>query len=311
MGKTYDLIIIGSGPAGLCAGIYAKRACLETILFEDVVTQGGQITQTYEVDNYMGLPKTNGFDLASKFREHAKSLDLEIVAAKITAIDQVRDRIKLVKTKDTIYQTKAVILATGAYPAKLGVEGEDKFLGQGLSFCATCDGAFFKGKTVCVFGGGDVAVEDAIFLSKMASKVYLIHRRDELRASQILQNEVKACDNVDILWSYAPVSINGNEKIEYVTIKNLKDDKDYRLDVDGVFVAIGTKAESSLLAGKVEMKKNRIVADETCKTTVPGIFAAGDVRTKQLRQVITAAADGANAVTSALHYLAELNQPKK
>ncbi len=311
MGKTYDLIIIGSGPAGLCAGIYAKRACLETVLFEDMETQGGQITQTYEVDNYMGLPKINGFDLSSKFREHAKALDLEIVQAKIISIDQIRDRIKLVKTKDATYQAKAVILATGAYPAKLAVEGEEKFKGQGVSYCATCDGAFFKDKVVCVFGGGDVALEDAIFLSKMAKKVYLIHRRDELRASQILQNEVKACENVDILWSYAPVSINGNEKIEYVTIKNLKDNKDYRLDVDGVFVAIGTKAESSLLAGKVEMKKNRIIADETCKTSIPGIFAAGDVRTKQLRQVITAAADGANAVTSALHYLAELDQPKK
>ena len=311
MSKTYDLIIIGSGPAGLNAGIYAKRACLDTILFEAIETSGGQITQTYEVDNYMGLPGINGYDLSQKFRDHAKSLDLEMVSAKITAIEQIRDRVKLVKTKDTTYLTKTVILATGAYPAKLGVEGEDKFRGKGVSYCATCDGAFFKGKTVCVFGGGDVALEDAIFLSKMATKVYLIHRRDELRGSQILQNEAKACDNIDILWSYAPVSINGNDKIEYVTIKNLKDNKDYRLDVDGVFVAIGTKAESSLLEGKVEMKKNRIVADETCKTSVPGIFAAGDVRTKQLRQVITAAADGANAVTSVLHYLSELDQPKK
>ena len=310
MSKTYDLIIIGSGPAGLNAGIYAKRACLDTILFETIETSGGQITQTYEVDNYMGLPKINGFDLAQKFRDHAKSLDLEIVNAKITAIEQVRDRVKLVKTKDTTYLAKTVILATGAYPAKLGIEGEDKFRGKGVSYCATCDGAFFKGKTVCVFGGGDVALEDAIFLSKMASKVYLIHRRDELRGSQILQNEAKSCSNIDILWSYAPVSINGNDKIEYVTIKNLKDNKDYRLDVDGVFVAIGTKAESSLLEGKVEMKKNRIVADETCKTSVPGIFAAGDVRTKQLRQVITAAADGANAVTSVLHYLSDLEQKK-
>ena len=310
MSKTYDLIIIGSGPAGLNAGIYAKRACLDTILFETIETSGGQITQTYEVDNYMGLPKINGFDLSQKFRDHAKSLDLEIVNAKITAIEQVRDRVKLVKTKDTTYLAKTVILATGAYPAKLGIEGEDKFRGKGVSYCATCDGAFFKGKTVCVFGGGDVALEDAIFLSKMASKVYLIHRRDELRGSQILQNEAKSCSNIDILWSYAPVSINGNDKIEYVTIKNLKDNKDYRLDVDGVFVAIGTKAESSLLEGKVEMKKNRIVADETCKTSVPGIFAAGDVRTKQLRQVITAAADGANAVTSVLHYLSDLEQKK-
>ena len=310
MSKTYDLIIIGSGPAGLNAGIYAKRACLDTILFETIETSGGQITQTYEVDNYMGLPKINGFDLSQKFRDHAKSLDLEIVNAKIIAIEQVRDRVKLVKTKDTTYLAKTVILATGAYPAKLGIEGEDKFRGKGVSYCATCDGAFFKGKTVCVFGGGDVALEDAIFLSKMASKVYLIHRRDELRGSQILQNEAKSCSNIDILWSYAPVSINGNDKIEYVTIKNLKDNKDYRLDVDGVFVAIGTKAESSLLEGKVEMKKNRIVADETCKTSVPGIFAAGDVRTKQLRQVITAAADGANAVTSVLHYLSDLEQKK-
>lgn len=303
MGKKYDTIIIGSGPAGLAAAIYAERAKLECLIIEKNYVSGGQVINTYEVDNYPGLPGINGFDMATKFREHADALGAEFVTAEVSDII-IEGTDRKIVTDQGEFVGKTVILAAGARHRKLNVPGEEELAGMGVSYCATCDGAFFKNKTVAVVGGGDVAVEDAIFLARVCEKVYLIHRRDELRAAKILQEKLFVCDNVEVIWDSVVEGINGEDHVESVAVKNVNTEKEDKIVVDGVFIAVGILPNSEVFQSIVETDKNGyIVANEDCVTNKKGIFAAGDIRTKMLRQIITAAADGANAVTSVQNYL--------
>ena len=302
---VYDIIIIGSGPAGLTAGIYAKRACLNALLLYDNQAVESQICNTYEVCNYPGFNNVSGQELYDSFKKHAKELDVLMKGEKVIEILDIYLDIKKVKTKDNVYETKTIILASGGNPKKGGFEREDDFVGNGVSYCATCDGAFFKDRQVAVIGGGDTAVEDAIFLSRLAQKVYLIVRKNELRAIKVLQEEVKSAKNVEIMYETVVKDIIGNDRLEGVLIKGKDDVIPSELTIDGLFVGIGMNPDSSLLKDKVEMDGDYIIADETCATSVKGIYAVGDVRKKQLRQVITACADGANAITSIQRYLSE------
>lgn len=302
--KIYDLIIIGSGPAGMSAAIYAQRAMLDFIMIEKEYMPGGQVVQTYEVDNYPGIPKTNGMDLGMKFSEHAKELGVESITGEVKEI-KTEDRIKevILKNGDSL-KTKTIILATGAVHQTLGVPGEEKLKGMGVSYCATCDGAFFRNKVTAVVGGGNVALEDALFLSRMCKKVYLIHRRDELRGAKILQDEVKKDGKIEILWNTIVTKIDGEEVVERIHIQDVDNHVDNILDVDGIFIAVGTKPATELLKEKLSTdEKGYILAGEDGVTNLPGIFVAGDGRSKNLRQVVTAVSDGANCVYSVERYL--------
>ncbi|MBQ4221084.1 MAG: thioredoxin-disulfide reductase [Butyrivibrio sp.] len=304
----FDLIIIGSGPAGLSAAVYAKRAGLNMLIIEKNPVSGGQIIDTYEVDNYLGIPGVNGFDLAMKFREHADKLGAEFADGIVTGIEKLQGEngktVFKVNTENASYETRTVVIAAGAHHSKLGIPGEEEYIGKGVSYCATCDGAFYKGKVAAVNGGGDVAVEDAIFLARFCEKVYLIHRRDELRAAKILQDELFGLPNVEVIWDSVVQEIKGEDKVTTLRVKNLKENTDSDLNVDGIFVAIGIHPTTESFANIVECDENGyIIAGEDCATNVPGIFAAGDCRKKRLRQIVTSVADGANAVTAAQDYL--------
>lgn len=304
MEKIYDLIIVGSGPAGLCAAIYAQRAKLSCITIEQNYMSGGQVINTYEVDNYPGMPGINGFDMAEQFRAHAEKLGAEFVEAEVEKIEMIEEDVKKIIADGKEFYAKTVIIATGAKHRKLSVKGEEELSGMGVSYCATCDGAFFKNKTVAVVGGGDVAVEDAIFLARGCEKVYLIHRRDELRAAKVLQEAALEEEKIIPVWNSVVTEITGEEKLESIKLQNVITSEKQELSVDGVFVAVGILPNTEMFEGLVAMDENGyILAGEDGKTNKQGIFAAGDVRTKQLRQIITAAADGANAVTSVQEYL--------
>ena len=302
----YDLIITGAGPAGLSAAIYASRARLNAIVIEQNYVNGGQIIDTYEIDNYPGLPGLSGMDLALKMAEHAEKLGVETVNAFVQSLD-LNGPVKKVITDEGTYEAKAVIIASGATHSKLGAQGENQYAGMGVSYCATCDGAFYRGKDVLVVGGGDVAVEDAIFLARGCNKVYVVHRRDELRAAKVLQESLLSLPNVEMVWNSNLKSITGGMKVENATVVNKLDQTERTIPVSGVFIAVGITPRSEFARNHVDMdEKGYIVANETGATSVPGVFAAGDVRTKQLRQVVTAVADGANAVTSVEKYLLTL-----
>lgn len=304
MAQVYDLIIIGSGPAGLAASVYAQRARLNTLVIEKAMVSGGQVLTTYEVDNYPGLPGIGGYDLGLKFREHADQLGAEFAEDDVVRIED-KGSIKRVVCDHGTYEARALILATGAVHRKLGVPGEEELAGAGVSYCATCDGAFFRNKVTAVIGGGDVAVEDAIFLARMCSKVYVIHRRNELRAAKSLQESLLSQENVEMVWDSVADSINGEGMVKSLSVTNVKTGGKQELEVQGVFIAVGISPESQAFEGLVDMDHGYIKAGEDGVTSAPGIFAAGDVRTKPLRQIITAAADGANAVTSVERYLIE------
>lgn len=307
MDKIYDLIIIGSGPAGLAAAIYAGRAELDTIIIEKAPISGGQIINTYEVDNYPGIPGISGFDLSTKFREHCDRLEMKFLTGEVIKFE-IKDGIKIVTLDDEkVYYSKSVIIATGSNPRKLNVDGEERLSGMGVSYCATCDGAFFKNKTTAVVGGGDVAVEDAIFLARLCKKVYVIHRRDEFRAAKSLTTKLMAMENVEIIWDSKVDEILGNTQVEQLRIKNIKTEESRVLDVDGTFIAIGYNPSSEVYKDVVKLDQSGfIIASENCETNIPGVFAAGDIRTKDLRQIITAASDGANAITAVEKYLNSL-----
>lgn len=299
----YDVIIIGSGPAGLTAAIYGQRAKLNVLMIEKQPMSGGQILNTYEVDNYPGLPGIGGFDLGTKLRAHADALGMQVVTGDVVSVD-FSGKVKQVVTGDGTYESRTVIIATGAQYRKLGVPGEDTLRGMGVSYCATCDGAFFRGKETAVIGGGDVALEDALFLARACSKVYLIHRRDEFRGAKVLQERVFQTPNIEVIWDTVAESINGTEKVESLLLYNRKKEEHTTLLVSGVFIAVGIQPNSELFRDQVAMDEGAyLIAGEECRTDCEGIFAAGDVRTKQLRQVITAASDGANAITSVERYL--------
>ena len=299
----YDIIIIGAGPAGLTAAIYAKRAMLSALLIERNYMGGGQIINTYEVDNYPGLPGINGFDLGQKMSEHADKFEIEKVNTDVLSLDISSD-VKKVTTDEGVFEAKVLIIATGNSPAKLNVPGEEELTGMGVSYCATCDGAFFKNKVTAVVGGGDVALEDAIFLSRGCEKVYLIHRRDEFRAAAVLQEEVKNTPNIEVIYDTVVTQIKGNESVESIEIKNVKTNETSELSVKGIFLAVGNNPNGSFIPEEIKTnEKGYIIADETCATNIAGVFAAGDIREKKLRQVVTAVADGANAVYAASEYL--------
>lgn len=299
----YDIIIIGSGPAGLSAAIYAQRACLDTIVIEKNGISGGQVLNTWEVDNYPGFPGVTGFELSRQFREHANKLGARVVQDEVVQVE-LSGNVKKVVCEEETYEARCVILASGAHHRTLEVPGEEELRGAGVSYCATCDGAFFRGRTVAVVGGGDAALEDAIFLARMCEKVYIVHRRDKLRGTKRLQERLQALENIEFVWNSETVAIEGNAQVEALRLRQTKTGEERRLDVDGVFIAVGIAPESELYAGQLELdEQGYIRADESGQTSVPGVFAAGDVRTKALRQILTAASDGANCVASAERYL--------
>lgn len=301
----YDTLIIGAGPAGLSAAVYGKRAGLDLLVLDKNPVSGGQIINTYEVDNYLGLPGINGFDMAMKFEEHATKLGAEIRHENVTEVTRVSEGddthtpVFHVVTENETYETKTVIFALGAYHAKLGLEGEERLSGRGVSYCATCDGAFFRNRVTCVVGGGDVAVEDAIFLARFCEKVYLIHRRDELRAVKALQDELFSLPNVEVVWDSVVTAIEGEDAVERAVLQNVKTKEETTLETAAVFVAVGIVPDTALAKNLCETNESGyIIAPESCATSVPGIYAAGDARAKRLRQIVTAAADGANAITA-------------
>ena len=299
----YDIIIIGSGPAGLSAAIYAQRACLDTIVIEKNGISGGQVLNTWEVDNYPGFPGVTGFELSRQFREHANKLGARVVQDEVVQVE-LSGNVKKVVCEEETYEARCVILASGAHHRTLEVPGEEELRGAGVSYCATCDGAFFRGRTVAVVGGGDAALEDAIFLARMCEKVYIVHRRDKLRGAKRLQERVQALENIEFVWNSETAAIEGNGQVEALRLRQTKTGEERRLNVDGVFIAVGIAPESELYAGQLELdEQGYIRADESGQTSVPGVFAAGDVRTKALRQILTAASDGANCVASAERYL--------
>ena len=294
-----DVLIIGSGPAGLSAAVYAKRANLDVRVLEKMMYGTGQVAESSEVDNYLGLPKTNGFDMGDKFRNHALGLGVEFITGEAVGIEKDQSGFKITLKNGEPLEAKTVIYAAGAIHRHLNVPGEDELRGHGVSYCATCDGGFFRGKKVAVFGGGDTAINDAIYLSALADKVYIVHRREEFRGSRQYVETLLSKENVEAVLSEELKEIEGDAKVEAVLLKSGR-----RIEVDGVFIAVGMDPLSDIVKERVDIDPSGyIIAGEDCATSLPGFFAAGDVRTKKLRQVITAAADGANAVESVIKYV--------
>ncbi len=294
-----DVVIIGSGPAGLSAAVYAKRATLDEVVVEKEMISGGQIIVTDRIDNYLGDYGISGYDLSVKFREHADKLDVPFMEGNITSIEDKGDYKQVILEDGNTVNTKAVVIATGATHKKLNVSGEDSLSGAGVSYCATCDGAFFKGKTVAVVGGGDVALGDALYLSNICDKVYLIHRRDGLRGAKVLQERVFAKDNIEFMPFYEVDEICGENSVEEIILHDNRTNEKSKLSVSGIFIAVGMKPQSDLVKNLVKLDDaGYICAGEDCRTSVKGIYVAGDVRTKSLRQIVTAVADGAVAISS-------------
>lgn len=303
--SEYDLVIIGAGPAGLTAGLYAARARMNVLLIEKAVP-GGQILVTDWIENYPGFPEgISGFDLAEKIKEQALALGLTIETAEVLGLD-LSGTVKEVILKEKRIKTKSLIIASGASPRKPGV-GEDKFMGKGVSFCATCDGPFFRDKVVVAVGGGDTAVQESIFLTRFAKKVYLVHRRDELRATKILQERAFSNDKIEFLWDSVVTGMDGFFGLEKVNIKNLKTGKASEIEANGCFIWIGILPNTEFIKGDVKTDESGFIfVDTKMQTNVPGVFAVGDVRDTPLRQIATAVGDGAVAAVSAEHYVESL-----
>lgn len=296
----YDLMIIGGGPAGLSAGLYAARARLSAAVLTD---GGGQVTSTSEIENYLGIENIDGFELDRLFTEHAIKMGAKIIRGRAEALSDGGE-IKTIKTRDGELSARAVILAMGATHRELGLESERRLFGSGVSYCATCDGAFFRGKTVAVVGGGDTALADALYLSNIASHVYLIHRRDAFRASPFLVERAESKGNIRFIMSTVVEEIYGEDRVKGLKLKNVSNGNIGMIDADGVFVAVGIKPNSAIAKGIVGLDGSGFIkAGEDCRTDRAGFFAAGDIRTKPLRQIICAVSDGAVAVESALEYL--------
>ncbi len=303
----YDLVIIGGGPAGLTAGLYAARARLNVILLEKSVT-GGQIIVTDWIENYPGFPEgISGIDLTGRMTEQAKRFGLEIKTEEVLSLD-CSNKVKKIELGDRTISAHTIIIATGASPKTLGVPGEDDFYGKGVSSCATCDGPFFSGSVVAAVGGGDTAVQESIFLTKFAKKVFLIHRRNELRASKILQERAFENDKIEIVWDSVLTGINGGKTgVTNITIKNVKTGDTSDLAVDGCFVWVGIQPDSGFLGDDIKVDKyGFIIVNERMEASVPGVFAAGDGRSTPLRQIATAIGDAAIAAVSAEHYIENL-----
>jgi len=303
MGKVYHVVIIGSGPAGLTAGLYCARSRFNTLLIEKGVI-GGQITNAERVENYPGFPKgISGIELGQLIHEQAISYGLELLLAEVTKVVPGQ-RHNLVSTSEGDFVAESIIIASGSQFRKLGVPGEDKFVGKGVSYCATCDGPLFKGKTVAVIGGGDAAVTEALYLSKFASSVKVIHRRSHLRASKIFQERTMAEPKIEFIWDTVVTQIEGAGVVKHIMLKNTKNAKISILELAGVFVAIGSEPNSAQWRGLLPLdEEGYIITNELMETKIPGIFAAGDVRHNSARQAITAAGDGATAAMSATRFL--------
>ncbi len=299
----FDLVIIGGGPAGLAAGLYAARARLKVVLLEKAAP-GGQVLITDWIENYPGFPEgLTGFDLVQKLTEQVKKVDLKIITDEVRFVD-CSNRIKKIQLSDRSISAHTIIIATGAVPKRLGVPGEEKFLGRGVSFCGTCDGPFFKEQVVAAVGGGDTAVKESVFLTKFAKKVYQIHRRDQLRAETILQERAFANDKIEFIWDSVVSKISGSTGVEKITVKNVKTNKTRELAVDGCFIWVGINPNTEFLGDKVKLDSSGfVIVDTNMETSVPGVFAAGDVRNTPLRQVVTAVGDAAIAAFSAQHYI--------
>ena len=306
MHPIYDMLIAGGGPGGYTAALYAARAGLSVLLVERL-SAGGQMAQTNQVDNYPGFPEgVDGFLLAEKMQMQAEAFGAKTELAEIYSL-KLDAPIKEAVTSEGSFFAKTVVIATGANPKLLGVPGEDKFSGRGVHYCAACDGMFYRGKTVAVIGGGNSAVADALLLSRVAKKVYLIHRRDSLRATQVYHKPLMDAPNVEFLWNSTVTELIGESRLSGVNVKNLISGEENVLELDGVFISIGRSPASSLVSGQLVLDSaGYIVADESTKSSLPGVYAVGDVRTKALRQIVTAVADGAMAVHSAEEYLATL-----
>lgn len=304
--KTFDIIILGGGPAGLSAAIYAARSSAKTAII-DISMLGGQPSNYLELENYPGFSKIGGYDLMEKFEEHADMFGIQkFPMEEIQSVD-LTSEIKTVATLNGEFKAKSIIIATGAQSKKLGVEGEKEFVGRGVSYCAVCDGAFYKDKVVAVVGGGNAAVEEAGYLTKFASKVYLIHRRDELRADKIVQERAFKNEKLEFIYDTVVNKINGDGVVKSATIENVKTHEVKDLAIDGIFPYIGFEPNADLFAGQVKQDKNGfIMVDEAMQTSVKGVYAIGDVRVTPLRQVITAAADGAIAAVYAGRYIETL-----
>ena len=301
----YDLVIIGGGPAGLTAGIYAARARMNVLLLEKTVP-GGQILVTDWIENYSGFPEgISGFDLAEKMKTQAEELGLKVETAEVHSLN-LTGKVKEIILKDRSITSKSLIIASGASPRNLGI-GEDKFIGKGISFCATCDAPFFKDKTVVAIGGGDTAVQEAVFLTKFAKKVYLVHRRDQLRAEKILQERAFENDKIEIIWDSIATGVEGFFGVESVKIKNVKTNEEKTLKADGCFIWVGILPNTSFLNESLKTDETGFIqADKNMQTSVPGVFAVGDVRDTPLRQISTAVGDGAMAAVSAEHFIENL-----
>ena len=302
----YDLVIIGGGPAGLTAGLYAARARLNVIMIEKVVP-GGQIIVTDLIENYPGFPEgIGGAELAQKITEQVKKFELNIENNEVVSVD-LSEQVKKIQLGDRIITTDTIIIATGASPMKLNIPGEDNFYGKGVSFCATCDGPFFKDRILAAIGGGDTAVQESIFLTRFAKKVYIIHRRDQLRANKTLQERAFANEKIEFVWDSVVTSIEGSSDVEKISIKNVKNGETKELEVDGCFVWVGIQPNTDFLKDTVALDESGfIIVDKNMQTSVSGVYAAGDVRDTPLRQITTAVGDAAIAVSSAEHYISKI-----
>uniref|UniRef100_A0A7C4VQT6 Thioredoxin reductase n=1 Tax=Desulfatirhabdium butyrativorans TaxID=340467 RepID=A0A7C4VQT6_9BACT len=301
---VYDLIVVGGGPGGLTAGIYAMRAALKTVLIERGA-YGGQMTLSGEVENYPGFETISGFDLSEKFRQHAASYGIDMIQQEVVAIDPGLDMHSVRLEDGRTLQSHAVILAAGGTPRKLGIPGEDAYYGKGVSYCAVCDGFFFRNKTVAVIGGGDSACEEGLYLAKLAKKVYLVHRRDALRASRILQQRVQNDCNIEILWNKVPVEvIGGDVGLRAIRLKDTRSGETSELAVDGMFVFVGFLPNNALVPSGVRMTpEGYVLTDDKCETAIPGLFVVGDLRQKYARQIVIAAGEGCTAALAAAHFV--------
>ena len=305
MKKIYDLVIIGGGPGGYTAALYGARAGLSTLVLEKL-SPGGQMALTQQIDNYPGFPEgADGFELAESMQHQAEHFGAVTEYAEVYRVD-LNSSPKAIETSEGMFLARAVIAATGAGPRELGVPGEQALVGRGVHYCAACDGMFYKGKTVVVVGGGNSAAADALLLSRVAKKVILVHRRNELRATKVYHSPLMAAENVEFAWNSQIAEILHNGRVSGVMLRDVESGEIRQLDCDGIFISVGRKPATELFGGQLELDKNGyILAGESTKTNIPGVFAVGDVRTKALRQVVTAVADGAVAVHMAEEFLAE------
>lgn len=301
----YDTVIIGGGPGGYTAALYAARAGLKTVILERL-SAGGQMALTAQIDNYPGFPEgVDGFELGELMRKGAERFGAETVLTEVRSAD-LNQNPKVIETSEGTFWGKTVILATGANPRELGLAGEKELVGRGVNYCAACDGMFYKGKTVVVVGGGNTAAADALLLSRLAEKVYLVHRRDTLRAEKVCHEQLKRAPNVELVWNSAVTELLHADRLIGVVAENVKTGEQKTIPCDGVFISIGRRPATELVEGQLEMDGGGyIAADESTKTSIPGVFAVGDVRAKQVRQIVTATADGAVAAHHAEEYLSK------